>query len=562
MKHYHLLLLCCLATLISSAQQNLYITHATWLNIHSKRLIPDQTVEIRADSIVSVSSRIPPPGASIIDAKGKFLMPGMVDAHVHFFQSGGMYTRPDVIDLRKGHPYPKEIQWTHDHMEDQLRRYLQQGITSVVDVGTSEHFLQQRQDLKGSPVAPTVYMAGPLITDEMPYGFDSLGLDAPFVLVKTPQEARAAVDAQLEFHPDLIKIWYLVYHTKAEDFYPCVQAAIEEAHSRHLKVAVHATELNTARLAVQAGADYLVHSIEDTLIGNDFVNLLNQHKTILCPTLTIEDGYENTFRQTLPITSKDLLDSDPFVLASLIDFPYQADTAQVNRYKKYADRQTSPTAHRDSIRMVNLKKLQDGGVTIIAGTDAGNIGTLHATSYLQELKTMQQSGLSTWQVLQAATINPAHVLGEGSPSQPANLLLLNGNPIDNLDNLANIDLVINKGIPIQPDTLIKLSPEALVQQQLDAYNAHNLEAFLSTYSDSVEVFILPHKRVCYGKDQMRKVYDFLNHSPNLHCQILNRIVQGNYIIDQEHITGIAEVIDGTVIYEVKEGKIRSVYLTL
>ncbi len=582
MNQYKLLLLCCMASLGSYAQRDLYIVHANVLDVKNKRLVADQTIKINGDSIVSVGKGTAPEGANIIDATGKYLMPGLIDAHVHFFQSGGMYTRPDVIDLRKDHPYPKEIQWTHDHLEEQLHRYIQQGITTVIDVGSSEYFLNQRKAYIGRPDAPAIYMAGPLITDEMPYGFDGLGQDAPFVLVKTPAEARAAVDSQLSYDPDLIKIWYLVYHTTADAFYPCVQAAIDEAHRAHVKVAVHATERNTARLAVEAGADYLVHSVEDSLIGDDFVEMLRQKKVILCPTLIIEDGYERSFKQSLALSTTEILGSDPFVLTSLIDFPYYADSALVHRYKRAADRQWIPTVRRDSIRMVNLKKLSDAGVTIVAGTDAGNIGTLHATSYLNELKSMQQSGLSNWQVLQASTINPAFILGPNDaepqrslkraaqassvsqirPGGKANLLLLSGNPAENLDNLKSILLVINKGIPIQPDTLIKLNPEALVQQQLDAYNAHNLEAFLSTYSDSVEVFILPNKRVCYGKDQMRKIYDFLNHSPNLHCQILNRIVQGHYIIDQEHITGISDITDGAVVYEVKEGKIRRVYLPI
>ena len=62
-------------------------------------------------------------------------MPGLTDAHVHFFQSGGLYTRPDAIDFRKYKPYDKEIDWVHNNMEDFLRRYIQCGITSVIDVG-------------------------------------------------------------------------------------------------------------------------------------------------------------------------------------------------------------------------------------------------------------------------------------------------------------------------------------------------------------------------------------------------------------------------------------------
>lgn len=88
----------------------------------------------------------------------------------------------------------------------------------------------------------------------------------------------------------------------------------------------------------------------------------------------------------------------------------------------------------DSIRKVNLKKLADGGVTIAAGTDAGNIGTQHASSFQNELKAMQESGLSIWQVLQSATINPAKILdkemvsGNIAKGKVADMILLNANP--------------------------------------------------------------------------------------------------------------------------------------
>lgn len=65
-----------------------------------------------------------PEGTAVIDGTGKYLVPGFVDAHVHFFQSGGLFARPDVIDLRKQRPYSTELKWVHDHMRDFLQRYL------------------------------------------------------------------------------------------------------------------------------------------------------------------------------------------------------------------------------------------------------------------------------------------------------------------------------------------------------------------------------------------------------------------------------------------------------
>ena len=115
--------------------------------------------------------------------------------------------------------------------------------------------------------------------------------------------------------------------------------------------------------------------------------------------------------------------------------------------------------HDDSVRMVNLKKMIDGGITIAAGTDAGNIGTQHATSFYDELQAMKESGLTNWQIIQSATINRAKILnkedsmGSITVGKKADMVLLNANPVDNLENIIKINLVINKGHVINPDTL-------------------------------------------------------------------------------------------------------------
>src|ERR1044071_1738080 len=73
--------------------------------------------------------------AQAIDARGKWIIPGLIDAHVHFSQSGGLYTRPDVIDLRKRRSYEKEMEWIKQRLPYTFERYLISGITGVVDCG-------------------------------------------------------------------------------------------------------------------------------------------------------------------------------------------------------------------------------------------------------------------------------------------------------------------------------------------------------------------------------------------------------------------------------------------
>jgi imidazolonepropionase-like amidohydrolase len=551
-----------------------YITNVTIFDVEKQKTLPAQTVVINGTTISAVgpSAKIKTvAGATVIDGTGKYLLPGLVDAHVHFFQSGGLYSRPDAIDLRKYMPYDKEIDWVHNNMEDFLRRYLQNGITSVIDVGSNPHFLQQRDSFVAKPYAPSVYMTGPLITTYEPAAFKNLKDEGPFYLVNTAEEARQMVQKELAHKPDFIKIWYIAaignnVEATARKYLPIVQAAIDEAHKNNLRVAVHATERITAQLAVEAGCDFLVHGVDDEPVSDAFVKLLQSKKVVLSPTLVVASHYVQTFAQENKFSYTDFTKSNPYQLGSLQDLRHIADTQLAGRYRQLGKTRIPFYQKEDSLRMANLKKMVDGGVTIASGTDAGNIGTLHATSFWEELKAMQQAGMTNWQIITASTINGAKAVGKekewGSISvgKKADLVLLDANPLDNIGNLQRLQLVVNKGQLVRPDTLIKETPLALVQRQLNAYNARDLEAFLEPYADDVELYTFPNKLISKGKEEMRKTYAFFSRVPNLHCEITERIIQGNTIIDHESVSGFGpKAVGGTAIYQIEGNKIKKVY---
>ena len=471
-------------------------------------------------------------------------------------------------------PYEKEIAWTHDNMEDILRRYLQSGITNVIDVGSTFNFLKQRKDFENSDFSPSINMTGPLLTTYEPAAFKGLENDSPFILVKTEEDGIKMVQKELEHHPDFIKIWYIVgadglkAEASARKNLPIVKAIIDEAHKNNLKVAVHATERITAQLAVENGADFLVHSVDDEIIKPDFIQLLKNKNTILCPTLTVYSGYQHTFSQENNFSNHELLNSNPYQLGTLLDLKHVKDSLLAKRYKVMM--QSEPAKARqhkiDSISMVNLKLLSDAGVTIATGTDAGNIGTLHASSYLAELLAMKKSGMSNWEVLRASTINGAKVLnkhteyGTVTIGKKANLILLDANPVEDINNITTINRVINKGIVFNPSNIIEDTPEALAQRQLNAYNSRNIEAFLEPYADDVEVYNFPNQLMFKGKDIMRASYSqMFQNTPNLHCELENRIIQGNVVIDEERVQFGDRILEATAIYHIENGKIQKVY---
>ncbi len=102
----------------------------------------------------------------------------------------------------------------------------------------------------------------------------------------------------------------------------------------------------------------------------------------------------------------------------------------------------------------------------------------------------------------------------------------------------------------------------LAQQQLDAYNKGDIEAFLEPYSEDVEIYTFPDKLQMKGKEQMRARYAAkFKKYPKLHCKLLNRIVKGNTAIDHEEISGVLEneTYMALAIYTIKDGKIAKVY---
>src|SRR6185436_9771562 len=154
-----------------SQAQQLLIKNTNVIDVEKKKILTGQTVLVTDGKITAVDKDRTyklPEGTTIIDGEGKYLVPGFTDAHIHFFQSGGIYARPDAIDLRKYRPYSEEIRWTHDNMEDLLRRYLSMGITSVIDVGATNNFLQQRDSFTNKSWSPLVRITGPLLTTWVP----------------------------------------------------------------------------------------------------------------------------------------------------------------------------------------------------------------------------------------------------------------------------------------------------------------------------------------------------------------------------------------------------------
>ena len=331
MRNYHpthplvslfiIILSVCFCQHVIAQQSPTVLTGGHVLNPKGIASMENAVIVIEDDQITAIGNQGEldiPEQANVVDVTGKWVIPGLVDAHVHFFQSGGLYTRPDALDLRSHISYAEEQERIKEGLTDTFKRYLRSGVTSVVDVGGPFWNFDVRDQASSTALAPRVTVAGPLISTYQP---DALTTDdPPIIKVETEEEARTLVRRQVERGTDLIKIWYIVFPGQSPaDNLHLIEATIEESHKAGVRVAVHATELETARAAVRAGADILVHGVFDELVDAAFIDLLLQNEVIFTPTLVALPRYEAVFTQQIEFVDAEYEIANPNVMSSLFD---------------------------------------------------------------------------------------------------------------------------------------------------------------------------------------------------------------------------------------------------
>ena len=420
----------------------------------------DQTIVISGSRIKTLGAagktRVPR-GATVIDGRGKWVIPGLIDAHVHFFQSGNLYTRPDGADFNRYRPYAEEVARNKARLPATFKVWLASGVTGVVDIGGPFWNFDVRELAEHTLAAPRVSVAGPLISMLDRPQLD-LG-DPPIIRIDNPDEARRLVARELERKPDYIKVWFI--HRPTDDLAAqtaIVRATADAAHAANVPLAVHATELETAKAALQAGADYLVHSVFDQPVDDEFVALIKERHALYCPTLFVAAGYGYALSNTWTATPEEERLADPQILASMHDLDRIPKDMIPERVAKLIEAHAPPP--EPTVALANLKRLWSEGVTVVMGTDAGNIGTLHGPSVFREMALMKQAGLSPLEVLRSATSNGAQALhlakdvGTIAPGRLADLVILDADPLADIGNLSHAYRVIKNGTVFDPRELI------------------------------------------------------------------------------------------------------------
>lgn len=384
--------------------------------------------------------------AVVVDLTGRWVLPGLIDAHVHYSQTGWVDGRPDALDMRIRFPYAQTIAQLRDPAPF-YQANLCSGVTATFDVGGFPWTWGLRHAAEQSTRAPHVAAAGPLLSTRDHWV--NLPAERQFIFTADDSATRNGARYLAANRTDAVKVWYLAGANSPDTvaLKERLRAAAEEAQRAGIPLIVHATNLWAAKQAVRNGAHLLVHGVGDLPIDDEFLDLARRVGTIYTPTLIVSDGYWQVQARRFAADRYELACVDPATRAKAFltdSLPGRPDEAALQRMRT--------AAHRaDSLAAFNLMRVHDAGIPIAMGTDAGNPLTLHGPSVYLEMEAMYAAGMSAMDVIVAATRNGARAMrreqdfGTIQPGRVANLLILQADPLRDIHNLRRVDRVVRAG---------------------------------------------------------------------------------------------------------------------
>lgn len=410
----------CSQFLIASSavlSQDLFLLHdVNLVDVANGEVVSNQSISFADGVITSVESASDPSTEGfdiVVSGSGYYVMPGLVDAHVHL--------NPSYIPL-----------------------FLANGITTVFDLnGTPETVELKKQIAEGTVIAPDIYVSSPLLAGtEQAFAFQ---------LISSAEEGRNAVIQAHEIGYDFIK----VYDGLSADSY---EAIISTSAELQIPTTGHIPPGSSLEKVLDDGYLMLQHveQIARATVGRSFdqtqipaiVNQISQSNTAITPTIAAMEILSN--RRSYWFDSLYEREQMRFAPSNLEGWWQSFRAPEANRTQLIDTPEGGSNREVDFYRELT-RSLNEAGVLLLAGTDTPNPLLVPGYSLTHELYSMQRAGLSNAEVLAAATLNPGTLVetensfGEIISGAQADLLILNANPLEDLSALENIYTVVVNG---------------------------------------------------------------------------------------------------------------------
>jgi len=347
----------------------------------------------------------PPAGATVIDLTGRFVVPGIINAHGHVG------------------PTPRD---------PQLRQYALYGVTTTTSMAADPDDIvdfkakQKAGDLRGARILTVRYRFTTLPGNGSDY--------------KTPEAARRHVDDIATHGADFIKVWLDAQGGRTPKLSREFVAAVLDQARKHGKLTMaHIVELADARMAVDEGVNMLVHNVRDQDIPADFLATLKARNVSVISTLAREEGMFRAAGGT---------PDDPFFAKGLSPQQRGDLTKKLDTLAKDPERAASMRSFEQD--KVNVKRLWDAGIRFGFGTDSGGASERYFIQGFYEHRQMDllaQAGLTPMQVIQSFSKNNSEMLGIDkdfgtlAKGKAADLLVLTRNPLDDIANMRTFEAV-------------------------------------------------------------------------------------------------------------------------
>jgi imidazolonepropionase-like amidohydrolase len=445
-----LFLLSFLAARSFGAEENpIVFVHATVIDATGAPAQPDVTVVITGDRITATGKSAEvslPANAHIVDATGKFLIPGLWDMHVHWYA------------------------------KDYLPLFLANGITGIrIMWGMPEHHEWRKEMEQGSLLCPRLFIASAIVDGPKPYwpGSDMAGNEA---------EGRQAVKKAMQDGADFVKVYSFLpreaYFAIADEAkkqgipfegHVPISVSVEEASAagqksiEHLTGVLPACSTNAAEL-LKTAQESLAARLNTNDTGNLAARVAQMREGALALDTYSPEKAEAVFAQFKKnhtfqcptLTVLHLSAADPSIVtdARIKYMPWEIRSYWSTSDSRFTNRSPETTAFGKKTFQKDLEMvgaMQRAGVDILAGTDTGNPYCFPGFSLHDELGWLVDAGLTPMQALQAATRNAARFMGRenelGTIQQGklADLILLDANPLDNIANTRKIAAVVYGG---------------------------------------------------------------------------------------------------------------------